>query len=224
MIIPASTVILLRDAADGLHTLLLRRNSALGFAGGAWVFPGGRVDPEEIATAPDELAAARVAAVRETLEEAQLSIVAESLHYYSHWTTPPVSPKRFATWFFVARAPLDHTVTVDGGEIHDHLWVRPAEALEKRASGEIELLPPTFVSLIELAQCADVEEALMRIARRQPPVFEPHFLMREDRTAQSMYAGDAGYASSDPDVPGPRHRTVLGKTEWQYLNEGVLPW
>ncbi|HND13792.1 MAG TPA: hypothetical protein PLN78_02335, partial [Pseudomonadales bacterium] len=60
--------------------------------------------------------------------------------------------------------------------------------------------------------------------RRQPPVFEPHFLMREDRTAQSMYAGDAGYASSDPDVPGPRHRTVLGKAEWQYLNEGVVPW
>ena len=51
---PASTVILLRDAPDGLHTLLLRRNSALGFAGGNWVFPGGRVDPEEIVAAYDK--------------------------------------------------------------------------------------------------------------------------------------------------------------------------
>lgn len=56
---PAATVVLLRDEPDGLHTLLLRRNSALGFAAGAWVFPGGRVEPEEIAAAPDELEAAR---------------------------------------------------------------------------------------------------------------------------------------------------------------------
>lgn len=222
--LPASTVILLRDAPDGLHTLLLRRNSALGFAGGAWVFPGGRVDPGEIAAAPDALAAARLAAVRETLEEAQLHIDPASLHYYSHWTTPPVSPKRFATWFFVARAPHEHAVTVDGGEIHDHLWVRPVEALDKRARGEIELLPPTFVSLVELAQCAGVDDAVARIARRAPPVFEPHFMLRPDRPAESLYAGDAGYESSDPDVPGPRHRTVLGKPEWQYLNDGVVSW
>ena len=224
MIIPAATVILLRDVAGDLLTLLLRRNSRLGFAGGAWVFPGGRVDPAEIAVAQDELAAARQAAVRETLEEAQLRIEAQSLRYYAHWTTPPVSPKRFATWFFVARAPLEYTVTVDGSEIHDHLWVRPDEALERRARGEIELLPPTYVSLIELAQCGDVDEVLARVARRHPPVFEPCFIERPGHPAESLYAGDAGYGGADPDVPGPRHRTVLGKTEWQYLNDGIVPW
>jgi 8-oxo-dGTP pyrophosphatase MutT (NUDIX family) len=45
--IPAATVVLLRDAAGGLETLMLRRNSKLAFAGGAWVFPGGRIDPED---------------------------------------------------------------------------------------------------------------------------------------------------------------------------------
>ncbi|MFB0950916.1 MAG: hypothetical protein QMB10_06645 [Halioglobus sp.] len=44
---PASTVVLLRDTANGLETLLLKRNKALVFAGGAWVFPGGSVDPED---------------------------------------------------------------------------------------------------------------------------------------------------------------------------------
>jgi 8-oxo-dGTP pyrophosphatase MutT (NUDIX family) len=221
---PASTVILLRDAPDGLHTLLLRRNSALGFAGGAWVFPGGRVDPEEIAAAADELGAARLAAVRETREEAQLHLDAATLHYYSHWTTPPVMPKRYATWFFVARAPEEHAVTVDGSEIHDHLWVRPQEALEKRARNEIELLPPTFVTLTELAACLDVAEVLARIARREPPVFEPHFVMRKHLPTESLYAGDAGYADSDPDLPGRRHRCVMAADAWAYLNDGVVPW
>lgn len=221
---PAATVVLLRDAPDGLHTLLLRRNSALGFAGGAWVFPGGRVDPEETAAAAGEIEAARLAAVRETREEAQLHVDASSLHYYSHWTTPPVMPKRYATWFFVARAPVEHAVTVDGSEIHDHLWVRPQEALEKMARKEIELLPPTFVTLTELAACADVAEALARIARREAPVFVPHFVMRKGRATESLYAGDAGYADSDPDVPGRRHRCVMAAEGWQYLNEGVLRW
>jgi 8-oxo-dGTP pyrophosphatase MutT (NUDIX family) len=221
---PAATVILLRDAPDGLHTLLLRRSSALGFAGGAWVFPGGRVDAGEIERAGTPLAAARLAAARETREEAQLDIDPASLCYYSHWTTPPVMPKRFATWFFAARAPIDYAVTVDGGEIDDHLWVSPADALERQRHGEIEMMPPTFVTLTELAQCRDVAEALARAAAREPPVFEPHFVAREGRPTVSLYAGDAGYGASDPDIGGRRHRMVMARGEWVYLNDGVVPW
>jgi len=221
---PAATVILLRDAPDGLHTLLLRRNSALGFAAGAWVFPGGRVDPEESAATASAMAAARIAAVRETREEAQLYLDESSLLYYSHWTTPPVMPKRYATWFFVARAPEEHAVTVDGSEIQEHLWVRPDEALAKQAANEIEMMPPTFVTLTELVCCASVEEVLARVARREAPVFEPHFVMRPQRPTESLYSGDAGYESSDPDVPGRRHRMVMAPGDWKYLNEGVVPW
>lgn len=41
---PAATVILLRDGAEGLEVLLMRRHRSSGFVPGAWVFPGGRVD------------------------------------------------------------------------------------------------------------------------------------------------------------------------------------
>lgn len=44
---PAATVVLLRDGADGPETLLMRRHRASGFVPGAWVFPGGRVDPAD---------------------------------------------------------------------------------------------------------------------------------------------------------------------------------
>ncbi len=74
--IPAATVILLRDGPDGIETLMLRRNSKLEFAGGMWVFPGGRVDPEDYPPdAPDDVeAAVRVAAAREAEEEAGLAL------------------------------------------------------------------------------------------------------------------------------------------------------
>lgn len=41
---PAATIVLLRDGADGMEVLLMRRNRRAGFVPGAWVFPGGRVD------------------------------------------------------------------------------------------------------------------------------------------------------------------------------------
>ncbi len=76
-IIPAATVVVMRDVADGPPELLmLERSAAMNFAGGALVFPGGRVDPADHAlaaiVAPDAPVegAARIAAVREAIEEA----------------------------------------------------------------------------------------------------------------------------------------------------------
>jgi 8-oxo-dGTP pyrophosphatase MutT (NUDIX family) len=43
----AATLMLLRDGADGLEVLMLRRRMDSGFVPGAWVFPGGAVDPED---------------------------------------------------------------------------------------------------------------------------------------------------------------------------------
>lgn len=44
---PAATAVLMRDGADGPEILLLRRHRSSGFVPGAWVFPGGRVDPAD---------------------------------------------------------------------------------------------------------------------------------------------------------------------------------
>jgi len=44
---PAATVLLLRDGDDGPEVLLMRRHRSSGFVPGAWVFPGGRVDPAD---------------------------------------------------------------------------------------------------------------------------------------------------------------------------------
>jgi 8-oxo-dGTP pyrophosphatase MutT (NUDIX family) len=76
--IPAATLIVMRDCVSAPPDLLMVERSALmAFAGGAMVFPGGRVDAADDATAalydlPD--AAARVAAIRETLEESAVAV------------------------------------------------------------------------------------------------------------------------------------------------------
>lgn len=81
-VIPAATIVVFRrDPAGGQPQLLmLERTREMRFAAGAAVFPGGRIDvaDRELAArlAPDaadpEDVAARVAALRETLEEAGL--------------------------------------------------------------------------------------------------------------------------------------------------------
>src|SRR5215207_5252455 len=69
----AASVIVLRGGDEALEVLLLRRNPAARFMGGAWVFPGGAVDAGDVAGETDlGDGAHRAAAVREVAEEAGL--------------------------------------------------------------------------------------------------------------------------------------------------------
>jgi 8-oxo-dGTP pyrophosphatase MutT (NUDIX family) len=73
--IPAATLVLMRERADGPPELLVtERSGTMAFAAGALVFPGGRIDADDQRTA-DLLGgdAARVAAIRETIEETGLA-------------------------------------------------------------------------------------------------------------------------------------------------------
>lgn len=85
-IIPAATLVILRERGDGPpDVLMVERAAAMRFAGGALVFPGGRIDPGDRALAQrmggdvDELAA-RIAAIRETIEEVGVAIGLRNTH------------------------------------------------------------------------------------------------------------------------------------------------
>jgi 8-oxo-dGTP pyrophosphatase MutT (NUDIX family) len=216
---PAATVVLLRDTAGGLETLLIQRGEKLVFHGGAWAFPGGRVDDEDRAgvTDDDDLAAARAAAVRETREETGLVVSAEELVPCSHWTTPPGFPRRFATWFFLVEA-AGHDVVVDGDETQAHRWIAPEAAAEARARGDIELPPPTFVTLASLRRSADVQSALSRARALGVLQYEPK-RQRVEGGSVSLYEGDVAYPDGDPEQPGPRRRFYMLESDWRYEDD-----
>ncbi len=215
-ILPAATVILLRDVANSFETLLLRRSLKLSFQGGAWVFPGGEIDAGDYVKGEesDLVAAARHAAVRETQEEAGLLIAPENLILLSCWTTPDVVPKRFKTWFFVAAAG-DDTVQIDGNEIHDYSWIRPDRALADHRAGKIKLFPPTFVSLLKLSEYRNVSDVLTDLAKSSPMIFTPRQL-QVPGGACALYAEDSGYLDANLDRLGKRHRLWMLESGWLY--------
>jgi 8-oxo-dGTP pyrophosphatase MutT (NUDIX family) len=212
---PAATVVLLRDVHDACEVLLVRRSAQLSFHGGAWVFPGGRLDPGDYAEARhDTILAARHAAVREAREEAGLELNSDRLVLVSRWVTPALLPKRFDTWFFAGLAG-DTPVAVDGGEIHDHRWFTPRAALAAQRAGEIELPPPTFVTITQIAAHGSAAAALGAFARGPVETFEPK-LFPIAGGALTLYAGDAGYSDDELERPGPRHRLWMLEDGWRY--------
>jgi 8-oxo-dGTP pyrophosphatase MutT (NUDIX family) len=218
-LIPAATVVLLRDGPDGLEVLMLRRNTAVEFAGGVWVFPGGRIDPEDHLPGEDDLlAAARRACVREAHEEAAQRVDPESLVWFAHWAPPSIAKKRFATFFFACRS-LGGDVTIDGSEIHEDEWMRPADALARHRTRTVQLAPPTWVTLHYLTRAGDVDQALATFASSEPRFYETRVARRDSGTCFLWYP-DAAYASGDLDVPGPRHRIVETDDGWSLDDSG----
>jgi 8-oxo-dGTP pyrophosphatase MutT (NUDIX family) len=220
---PASTVVLLRDSPQGLETLLLRRNKALLFAGGYWVFPGGALDAaDREAAGGDEALATRLAAAREAAEEAGLRPDPDDMVLISHWTTPVNEPKRFSTWIYAAPVDSETEVVIDGSEIHDARWVNVATAVAEHNAGTLGVLPPTFVTLCHVAHYPNVAELLARERECPAPEVLPRFC-HGDGTVFVMFRGDAGYASGDGSAPGARHRATLRDGRWVYEYENVAP-
>lgn len=214
-LIPAATVVLGRDASRSLEILMLRRDGNLAFAGGMWVFPGGRVDPADREGV--ELPEAEVrAAVRETREESGLVIESTSLVRLSTWTPPPRPvARRFSTAFFVAPAPGDAEVRIDDGEIREFRWVRATDVLDEHGSGEIELAPPTFLTLLGLSAAGSVTD-MLEAARRGPVEHFATKIAIHDESVFALYHGDAGYDSGDGLAEGRRHRIHLHERPWRY--------
>lgn len=71
---PASTVLILRNGVEGLEVFMLQRHLDSDFVGGAFVFPGGKVDAADRAMPPPTVSGKDpdgflVAAIRESFEE-----------------------------------------------------------------------------------------------------------------------------------------------------------
>lgn len=109
------------------------------------------------------------ASMLQLCQEFELMLLADRLQYFSHWITPIGNPRRFDTRFFVAEAPADQAAMHDGAEAIDHVWVRPAQALDMHRQGRFPLVYATRTTLEQLADFGSVAQVLDH-ARKQREV------------------------------------------------------
>jgi 8-oxo-dGTP pyrophosphatase MutT (NUDIX family) len=229
--IPAATVILVRPP---LEVFLVRRHRKASFMSNAFVFPGGRVDPDD--------GGPEVAAVRELFEEAGVlltdrPLAAEvqagwrrkllagavgfrellgieglepdrsRLHAWSRWVTPSFEPKRFDAHFFLAELPPGQVPSFDAQETVEELWISPTEALARQAAGALRLPPPQVRTFHELEACGTIAAAVAAAAVRQrtPEALCPRLLPADKLTL--LLPWDPEYATAEGEgVPlGPDH-------------------
>ncbi|GAB3106668.1 NUDIX hydrolase [Aestuariicella hydrocarbonica] len=215
---PAATIILLRPARQQFEVLLLLRAQALKFAGGSWVFPGGRIEPDD---APGMLLeswdAARIGAARECQEEAGLTLDPDSFLPYSQWTTPELERRRFSTWFLIGCLDEDAEVIVDDGEIVDYQWLTPSAALQKHRQQQLSIMPPAYLTLLELSRLDSIEQA-RAFAQSREPIFYLPKMIKNDKEVSILYADDVAYHNGDLQQPGIRNRVTKGAQGWEYTH------
>ncbi|MDQ2896466.1 MAG: NUDIX hydrolase [Actinomycetota bacterium] len=185
----AATVILLRGEDDGLEVLLARRTPHARFMGGAWVFPGGAVSPQD----GEGEAALRAAGIRELAEEAGIRLDGpQELVTFSRWITPEEVKIRYDTWFFLARLPDGAEPVIDGEEVVDARWYSPAAALSAAQAGEILLVFPTIKHLEQLAGFSTARELLDHARTRTVKPVQPR-VVGSGEQARIVLPGEPGY-------------------------------
>ncbi|HTG39363.1 MAG TPA: NUDIX domain-containing protein [Sphingomonas sp.] len=219
--IPAASLIVLRDTDTGPEVLMVERASTLAFAAGALVFPGGRIDPADHAlaermTGAREDLVARIAAIRETIEEAGLTIGIDpalavhraallageaadallppdafdldALVPFARWLPLGLSHRIFDTRFYLAVAPDRAAASPDGGENVRAFWARPADVL---ASGA-RIIFPTQRNLERLAMHDSVAGAMADAAARPARTITP-WVENRDGSPHLCIPDDLGY-------------------------------
>jgi 8-oxo-dGTP pyrophosphatase MutT (NUDIX family) len=124
--------------------------------------------------------------------ELDVKLDLEALTVFARWITPSMMPKRFDTWFYLARANSDQLAACDGWETVDVEWIAPGEAIRLAAAGERTVIFPTRMNLQLLAEASHGADAIARANARTLVTVEP-VVERREAGAFLVIPPDAGY-------------------------------
>ena len=110
------------------------------------------------------------------LEKRSLVLRTDLLGAWSGWLTPVFEPRRYRTWFFVARLP-DGQVTRDvSSESSSVMWAGAEDAVEQVEREQIFMLPPTWLTCLDVAQYADPDAVLAEARGRTVEIYMPEVI------------------------------------------------
>ncbi|MBV9331903.1 MAG: NUDIX hydrolase, partial [Alphaproteobacteria bacterium] len=133
----------------------------------------------------------------EMLRSERLRLAYDRLVHFAHWITPANMPKRFDTHFFLAESPLGHEGSHDGRESVDSIWIRPSDAIADRKKWNV--IFPTRLNLMKLAECTSVKDALAR-ARATVPVPVTPWVEKGPEGQILRIRDDAGYGQTEANM------------------------
>lgn len=130
-------------------------------------------------TTGDDWEADRVAlenrslAMTDFLDRRGLVLRTDLLGVWDGWLTPIFEPKRYRTWFFVADLP-EGQITRDVSSESDQVVWKPARtAADEADAGTLAMLPPTYLTCLEIGQHASVSEVMDAAEGRTVEMFMP---------------------------------------------------
>jgi 8-oxo-dGTP pyrophosphatase MutT (NUDIX family) len=149
---------------------------------------GGEACPLDVRKAVD----AGTVAFLDVVRDLGVRIDLNALTVFARWITPPLTPKRFDTWFYVADAPDDQLAACDGRETVDAEWIEPREVLRLAEAGERKVIFPTRMNVQLLAEASSAQDCIDRAAARTLVTVEPQVQDREGGKVLVL-PSDAGY-------------------------------
>ena len=143
-----------------------------------------------------EAIAGNAAAFLGLLEREDLYLDVAPLVYWSHWITPSLEPKRFDTRFFAVAVPPGQVASADRSELTEHAWVRPARLQEALERGELRVVPPTLLTLEDLAESHVRHGSLAAMLEAERERATPPVMPRIEARPEAFHVvmpWDAGY-------------------------------
>ena len=122
----------------------------------------------------------RELALTEFLDRRGLVLRTDLLGAWAGWLTPVFEPKRYRTWFFVAELPEGQRTRDVSSESDQVVWLPAAEAVERAEARDILMLPPTYITSLDVARYADPHAVIDAAADRRIEMFCPAVVEDED--------------------------------------------
>ena len=116
---------------------------------------------------------ARELAMTEFLDRRGLVLRSDLLGAWAGWLTPIFEPRRYRTWFFVADLPEGQRTRDVSSESSRVTWTAASEAVKAVDDGRMFMLPPTYLTCLEVSQLATPAEVLAACGDRDLEMFMP---------------------------------------------------